>query len=188
MSALAALRSCTAVDHARVDDCYSRFDLAERAQYLLFLLAHARALPGLEQVIGTGADLPAYRPRAPLLADDLVALGETMPEPLAYAGAIGGGGHLWGLLYVVEGSRLGGGLLAQRVGKGLAAGYLNERHASGAWRTLGKLIDAEAAQHDDGWLNEAIKAAKACFAHFERAGLIVLDGNRLGGSLRYNAN
>lgn len=166
MSAMAELRSRTMGGHARVDECYSRFDLADRDQYRSFLLAHALVLPGLEQVIAEHPDLPAFRRRTSLLADDLRALGEPMPEALNYEKPMRGG-HLWGVLYVVEGSRLGGGLLAQRVGHGLAASFLNARHHQGEWRTLGKLINAQAAQHDDSWLDQAIVAAKACFGHYE---------------------
>ena len=81
---VAALRSETGGDHDRVDTAYGNFDLAAPDSYRAFLHAHARALPAAEDALAAVPGLPHFRPRTPLLAADLAALGETMPLPLPF--------------------------------------------------------------------------------------------------------
>lgn len=169
MSAAAVLRARTSAAHADVDDVFGAYDLGERAGYCAFLTAHARALPVVERLIARDAALPATRARMPLLVDDLAALGQAVPKPLVFDGTRGAAAG-WGILYVVEGSRLGGGVFARRVATGLPGSYLNARHASGAWRALVGALDAEAARHDSEWLDDLTTAALACFDLYRRAG------------------
>lgn len=162
MSAVAELRARTAGAHAKVDRAFSAYDLGDRDDYRAFLMAHARALPVAECLIAQNPALPVSRARTSLLAKDMTALAQAMPLPLDFAGE-GGGAAGWGLLYVVEGSRLGGGMLAGRVAAGLPTGYLGARHEPGEWRALGRAIDAEAIRHDAAWLDEVTVGANACF-------------------------
>lgn len=160
-SAIEALRHRTAACHERVDRAFSGFDLADAASYRAFLVAHARALPAAE-AIGTAITLPPVRPRTPLLAADLATLGVAMPVALGFAPPTGDAAA-WGVRYVVEGSRLGGGILAKRVGAGLPHAYLSARHEPGEWRAFAQAIDQAAAAQDEGWIDDAIIAAEACF-------------------------
>ena len=164
-SAVRRLRAETAAEHDRVDAAYTRYDLADPVSYRAFLEAHARALPAVEAVLTDDA-LPAWRERTSALAADLAALGGDWPEPLpldppATAAAA------WGMLYVIEGSRLGGVMLARQVGEELPRAYLSARHDSGEWRALLAALDA--AAEDEAWIDQTIAAARQVFALYGRA-------------------
>ena len=167
MSAVATLRARTAARHEEVDAGFGAFPLDEPDQYRGFLLAHARALPSAEAWLAAAPGLPAGRPRTPLLTRDLADLGTPMPPLLPLP--IAAGAAIWGVLYVVEGSRLGGAMLARQVGPGLPSRYLDAAFEPGEWRALRAAIDAEAACHDEAWLAEATSGAEACFALYRRA-------------------
>lgn len=162
------LRAGTRANHEAVDAAFGRFDLAARASYADFLVAHARALLAAEGVLAMDPTLPAWRPRAPALLRDLAALGRTAPPPLAPP-AFADRAERLGLLYVVEGSRLGGDLLARTVGGGLPAAYLGERHGPGEWRMLLAALDAEAEGREASWLAALLAGAAAGFDLYARA-------------------
>ncbi len=168
-SIVAALRSATGGDHDRVDTAYGDFDLAAPDSYRAFLHAHARALPAAEDALAAVPGLPQFRPRTPLLAADLAALDEAMPPPLPFTLPTGDAAA-WGALYVVEGSRLGGIMLARTVPDGLPTAYLGARHLSGEWRELlGALDRAATLAGTDTWIDEAITGARATFDLYRRA-------------------
>lgn len=130
--------------------------------------AHARALPAMEAIITANPALPRTHARTPLLAADLATLRQAMPASPGFAGARDGA-SAWGILYVIEGSRLGGGILAGRVGRDLPAAYLGARHRSGEWRGIGDALNTEAARNDEAWIDRAVAAADACFERYARA-------------------
>lgn len=165
--AVATLRARTAALHDQVDAAFSAFRLDERDGYRDFLIAHARALPSAEAWLAAEQGLPAWRPRTPLLTQDLADLGAPMPAVLPLHGAAGAAA--WGMLYVTEGSRLGGALLARQVAPGLPRRYLDAGFGPGEWRAMRAAIDGEAARHDRAWLTAAIAGAEACFALYRRA-------------------
>jgi heme oxygenase len=168
-SIVAALRSATGGDHDRVDTAYGDFDLAAPDSYRAFLHAHALALPAAEDALAAVPGLPHFRARTPLLAADLAALDEAMPPPLPFA-LPAGDAAAWGALYVVEGSRLGGIMLARTVPDGLPIAYLGARHLSGEWRELlGALDNAATLAGSDVWIDEAITGARATFDLYRRA-------------------
>jgi heme oxygenase len=165
-STVARLRAATASDHDAVDAGFGRYDLTDAGDYRAFLIAHARALPAVEAWLQDIPGLPAFRDRGDLLADDLAALGEPMPEPMTFettpSPAAG-----WGAMYVVEGSRLGGIMLSRSVPEGMPSAYLGAKHLPGEWRELLAAIDAQPA--DEAWVADAIAGAKAAFALYRRA-------------------
>jgi heme oxygenase len=171
-----ALRAGTRVAHEQLDGLFAGFDLADRASYAAFLLAHADALvPGEAWLDANGAgrvtaDWPDRR-RAGALAADLAALGEALPSGEPFAAAADPA-SVAGVLYVIEGSRLGGRMLARGVAPGLAHTYLDAGRGQPSWpallATLDRVIGDDAAP--------AVAAATAVFARFERAGR-----ERLGG-------
>ncbi|WP_235532886.1 hypothetical protein [Sphingomonas sp. Leaf412] len=145
-----------------MDAAFGGYDLSDEAGYRAFLIAHARALPAAERRMRTlpfARDLPA---RTPLLAADLAALGEAMPAPLPFPDA--DEGAAWGTLYVVEGSRLGGAMLARAVPAGWPAAYLGAVHAPGQWRAIRAAIDAA-----DGDPDAMVAGALATFDLYARA-------------------
>ena len=167
MSVVQALRSHSRSLHDRVDAAFGRFDLADRASYAHCLLAHARALAAAEAVLAADAALPAWRPRLPLLAADLHALGEALPDPLLFA--LPNTPARLGLLYVTEGSRLGGVMLARSVPAELPGAYLGARHLPGEWRDLLHHIEAAGAGRESDWLARVQEGAEAGFGLYLRA-------------------
>ena len=172
-----ALRDATAPDHARLDAVFDRFDLADARSYGGFLSAHAAALLAVEPQLdahGIAALIPDWpeRRRGELIRADLASLGLEVPAPLA-APELASEAALWGAAYVVEGSRLGGAVLARHVGPGLPTAYLAAAQPKGAWRAFIAMLDAAVA--DDDRLTEAAAGAHATFALFEAAGLHYLN-------------
>lgn len=157
-----ALRNATMASHDRVDDLFSGFSLVDRASYTTFLKAHARALAPLEAIARPAA------PRLPLLAEDLAALGESLPVPVDTPDQAGEG-FRWGALYALEGSRLGGAMLARRVAADLPRAYLSAVHEKGGWVAFQQQLDVQADQGGDAWIDGAVRGAEAAFALFEAA-------------------
>lgn len=165
MSAIALLRARTASSHEAVDAAFGIENLTSRADYLRFLQAHARALPYAECM--AAAVWPTLRRRTPLLAADLRALGEPVNLPVETDSEAGP--RHWGALYVVEGSRLGGGLLSKRVGGGLPVTYLSAVHLPGEWRSIRFAIEHAAGGHDPDWLEQMVAGALDTFSLFQSA-------------------
>ena len=170
----AALRSLTQPLHDRVDAAFGGRSLADPAGYRRFLHAHALALPAAEAVMAGAAGLPAWRPRTPLLAADLADLGGAVPASLPFAPPVGEAAA-WGVFYVVEGSRLGGAMLARQVPAGLPQRYLTAAHLAGEWRTQRGAIDAASEAGGTGWAEAAAAGAEACFALYSRAAEMMLN-------------
>ncbi|GAA4012988.1 hypothetical protein GCM10022280_08820 [Sphingomonas swuensis] len=181
-SARWTLRDATTEAHERVDRLFSRFDLARADDYRLFLEAHRAVLPGLEHSLAESnveeflPDWPRRR-RADSLAADLRDLGlsdsvEDVTAPaLSRASAIG-------LLYVLEGSRLGGAVLARRVSANddprcrAATRYLRHGEGERLWPTFVAALDQVDELRDH--LPEMIDSAHRAFAIFEAAADAVL--------------
>jgi len=177
IAARAALRAATAEDHARLDGLFERFDLGDRDGYGRFLAAHAAAVPPIEQALDTAGMarlLPDWtsRRRSAAVRADLAALGLAVPPPLA-APLLADDAACWGTAYVIEGSRLGGALLARSVGNGLPRAYLAAPQPKGAWRDF--LTRLEVALDSEGRLADATAAARATFAIFEAAGRLEME-------------
>ncbi|MGU3390017.1 biliverdin-producing heme oxygenase [Sphingomonas sp. M1A8_2b] len=165
-STVARLRAATVSDHDAVDAGFGRYDLSDADDYRAFLIAHAKALPAVEAWLAAIPGLGAVRSRETALAEDLAALGEDMPAPMAFdvtpSEAAG-----WGAMYVVEGSRLGGIMLSRSVPDGMPKAYLGAKHLSGEWRALLAALDSESS--DEAWVEQAIVGAKAAFALYRSA-------------------
>ncbi len=175
MSFVQHLRRGTAADHQAIDDTYGRFRLDDADDYRRFLTSQARALPAVERALASDEGLPRWRARAALLAADLAGMGVSMPVPLDFdpdtgdGTANGTGASRWGALYVIEGSRLGGQLLARSVPADRPRLYLSARHEPGEWRALLAALDERAGRADDGWRAAALSGARATFALYARA-------------------
>jgi heme oxygenase (biliverdin-IX-beta and delta-forming) len=177
MSAHLLLRTATAREHEGVDAAFGVFDLAWAHDYAAFLRAHYRALAGLEQALAKHPSL-GLTPREPLLRADLAALRSALPEVLPFDPPESAG-TLYGTAYVIEGSRLGGTLLARRIPPGLPSAYLQAGHPRGGWRAFLNQMDASAA--GPIWIEEAIAAARATFARYATAAQIeqmAISGDR----------
>lgn len=165
-SAVGQLRAATRVDHEAVDGAFGRFAIGTPGGYRDFLTAHARILPLAERLIRPGELVDNWNGRTQALMNDLHALGGETPAELEFALPEGEAAR-WGALYVIEGSRLGGAVLAKMVPADLPAAYLGARHAQGAWRALLERLDA--ADKGPAWRDEAERGAKAMFGAYREA-------------------
>jgi heme oxygenase len=164
----ARLRAATSALHDEVDALFGRFDLADAASYADFLTVHAKALIPVEDWADYGHFLFDWTCRKVPLYQDLAALGRLLPsfEPLDWPREPA---TRWGAAYVLEGSRLGGGMLARRVGPGLPRAYLGAVHKQGGWQSFLRAMEAQAQQGGQAWQDAAIVSAKRTFALYARA-------------------
>jgi heme oxygenase len=176
----ATLRSATQSAHRALDGRAILVELAEGTisarHYLQVLCAFGRIWHALEATAWTMLcpDMPALAAlddrRAPLLDADITALGGHIPAPMCDPPTITTPAQAAGVLYVLEGSRLGGALIADRLaraGRPLGMpGYrffappppgLGER-----WRRFRALLDAQ--DWSQAALDAASEAARATFA------------------------
>jgi heme oxygenase len=161
------LKAATDDLHDELDRTMSRLDLARADDYRRFLIFHGRTVPAVESALdahGLGKVLDGWplSRRTNAIAADLSALGEPMPPP-APAPAIDGVGALLGTAYVLEGSRLGGQVLVERVGGGLPVEFLGSADA-GVWARLVAALDH--CLYSDPLIGEAKDAARRCFTLF----------------------
>lgn len=168
-----SLRQRTGDQHEATEVAFADYDLASPAHYRAFLTAHAVALPGLELAV-TGRGWSGFTPRLPLLADDLAAMGAWLPAPMI-ASDLGDAG-VWGAQYVLEGSKLGGRMLARVVPDDCACSYLTPGPGMSAeWQNFCAAFDAAASGNDEAWLDEACDAAIESFQFFRRAAVAVAE-------------
>lgn len=174
----ARLRSATATAHAALE---ARLDLERRltdvAAVRSVLARFHGFFAGLEpavRAVGGGENASRVRlPPARLgeLADDLRALGvpaATIADlPVcAEAGRLASASEAWGALYVVEGARVGGVVIARRLAaRGIVRGLRfwsdDVAHTAGLWRCL---LDALDAVEDS---DAAERGAVAAFARLD---------------------
>lgn len=160
------LRQATRADHDAVDAAFGAFGFDTADAYRHFLTAHARILPIAERLIDPAPLVSGWQPRAERLAADLDALGAPMPAPIDLTPPADLA-ERWGGLYVIEGSRLGGVMLARAVPAGLPTAYLSAAHPSGGWKRLLAALDA--ADTGTEWRAAATRGAHAMFTAYARA-------------------
>jgi heme oxygenase (biliverdin-IX-beta and delta-forming) len=117
-SARQMLRSATTALHAEVDGRFSGPFETDKNAYAAFLTALARAVLPLERALEQGEVerlIPDWRSRrrSGALERDLDILGIPVPVPIA-VGVTRDEARVFGRVYVLEGSRLGGSLLVKR--------------------------------------------------------------------------
>lgn len=174
MSAHAYLRVVTRAAHDQIDSLLSGFDLGDRARYAQFLTVQAAAFLPIEQALdeaGVKALVPDWldRRRSHLLRDDLDSLNTAVP-PIVTPPPFTSPDDIFGGLYVLEGSRLGGTMLSRSVGPGLPQRFLGAALPPGGWKGLIALLE----QHltSDVQRERAGKSAILAFDCFFRAATI----------------
>lgn len=167
------LRSATASRHRDVDALFSTLQLNRPGDYRLFLRSHGRVVAALEQALAS-AGAPQYlhdwprRIRSPALVEDLAELGETLPAALP-VDALNNEGAFWGAAYVLEGSRLGSRVLAERVkgsAQSLPLRYLLHGNREPFWPQFLQRFEERAPACD--WASMEA-AAQQVFASFIQA-------------------
>lgn len=178
-SARFVLRQATAAAHERVDALFSHFDLTARDGYAAFLRGQAGAHLAVEAALDRAgaarviADWPARR-RADALKADLHALGVHTIDSVAPPSFAGEAGIL-GAAYVLEGSRLGGALLARSVPADLPTAFLTAGTAQ-LWRAFVSVLDDRLA--NASLIDEATAAALTTFAAYETSAQRALETAR----------
>ena len=171
----ATLQRATEQAHKELDEIVASFDLTERQDYVSFLLATSAALIAMEQLLETTGverflpDWPERTRRAAITAD-LKEFG-LEPRPLQLRRTRPSPSEMFGILYVLEGSRLGAQLsLAQdsrstdpRIRQ--ASHYLRA-HDPQFWRSFVKVLEAS---QDAANQHEITSGAVYAFALFQRA-------------------
>jgi heme oxygenase (biliverdin-IX-beta and delta-forming) len=169
-----ALRERTGEAHERVDTAFAGFDLSDRASYAAMLRAHLDALLPNEAMLTRWQDESSLladweaRRRLPALLADLDAL-DARPSTLGSVdtNAKPSDPQIAGMLYVVEGSRLGGKFLARQLPGDFPRGYLDSDQPPGKWRELLEKLDP--ILYERGDLEIAVTAALRVFDAFETA-------------------
>ncbi|WP_454718407.1 biliverdin-producing heme oxygenase [Caulobacter segnis] len=141
------LRAATSEDHAALDAVVAGWRIETPIGYGAFLSASYAALAPLELALekaGVAEQLPDWpqRARRAALAADLAELGLEAPsfEPAEVTSPEAAAG----LLYVLEGSRLGAKFLARQVraaGAGLPLAYLTHGEGQDLWRSFLAWLD-----------------------------------------------
>lgn len=168
------LRAATADLHAVVDARFSDSFGGDPAHYAGFLSSMAAGLLPLERALegaGIRATVPDWpeRRRASLLIDDLHALGAAPLRELDPP-AVGGEARQLGIVYVLEGSRLGGKLLLKRAlahadaRVSAATRYLSHGAGRDLWSSFVARLEGSSAVR--GAPDEAVAGARAAFALF----------------------
>jgi heme oxygenase len=163
-----ALRDATSALHERIDRAFAGFDLFDAEGYSRFLSAHARAVPPLERVVKADNAWSGWRTRSDDLRRDLARMETRIPTALS-PGSMQQAGGQWGVQYVLEGSKLGGQVLASRLPPGRPRRYLAGGFDAEGWRRFQQELDLAAHAGGTDWLETAIAGARAAFAVFEDA-------------------
>jgi heme oxygenase len=167
------LRAATAESHAALDAIVSGWRIETPRGYGAFLSASAAALAPLEVALeraGVADWLPDWprRTRRAALVRDLAVLGL---EPSPYRGAFVPSRDFGaGLLYVLEGSRLGARFLVRQARAGLddpPLAYLTHGHDEDLWRSF--LVWLEAIPKVGFWTDAAEEGARYGFRCFSDA-------------------
>jgi heme oxygenase len=154
-SARQMLRAATATLHAEVDARFSGPFGTDRMAYEAFLTALACAVLPLERALeegGVGRLLPDWteRRRSEALKQDLEMLGVAVPPALDVS-VTTDEARLFGRLYVLEGSRLGGKLLVKSAAESgdpkvrAATHYLGQGSGADLWRGFLQRLEASDA-------------------------------------------
>jgi heme oxygenase len=173
---LHALREATASRHAELDQS---LPLAAPGltleRYVAFLRGSLAALEDLEPAIAPLCWRPELR-RCACLRHDLEELGAppTASPEIEASPAPAGRADLLGCAYVIEGSTLGGLVLAERVERALAThatSYLRLRGAdtARAWRAFLAVLDEQDADMTEADRDRACNAARATFDRYREA-------------------
>ena len=172
MSVASILRNETRPEHVRTEAAFAGFDLSTHEAYALFLIAQASAFLAAERSLeAAGAagmiDDWVCRRRSALLVDDLAEMGvrDVRLQPsLKFENEA----QVFGGVYVLEGSRLGGKILRSQVPVGAPVRFLSAEGEPGHWRKFLHSLDQRLPGQSD--IRSAVDAARRVFRSFEVAG------------------
>lgn len=166
---LTELRNACRTEHDGVDQIFSHFNLQDQDRYSAFLCAHARVVPVLERWLKTRFKSVDTVWRTDALKGDLHVLGYNMPPEMTWE-PLEDDGYAMGVLYVLEGSKLGGRVLAARVPQGGAHAYLSSGHEAGGWPKFLQGLRTALVQGGDAYRANVLAGARQAFALFAASG------------------
>ncbi len=165
------LRAGTERTHQSLDDRLGALPIESLEGYAAFLNIVAHPTLALEEALdrgGAGALLPDWerRRRSAAILADLEALGD-VPPPAVASVPLHSRAQAWGVLYVLEGARLGGQILLRRVRASRdpavrrATAYLSHGADQRFWPQF--LVALDAASAPEAAMAEGANAAFALF-------------------------
>ncbi|MGR3759804.1 biliverdin-producing heme oxygenase [Roseobacteraceae bacterium NS-SX3] len=167
------MKAATEADHGTLDRLVSRWDLSQQESYADFLRLHSALVPPLENWLaacGAAALLPDWpmRQRTDALLSDLRALSlpPLEPVPVALEPCLPSAA---GVLYVLEGSRLGGKVLARRAAAAeteLPASFLLHGADQRLWQSFLNWLNGQ--NFSIGGKHRAITSARAVFSLYSQ--------------------
>lgn len=169
---LERLRAETAEAHEELDRSQEGGDFAGMEEYGRFLEAQVRIFPAAEEYLAASPEFRTLsdwsdRLRAGALMSDLKALGRTAPAPIPFR-FHDRPGFAAGIAYVLEGSRLGGKLIARKLERaGLAdapVNFLTHGADRRFWPSCTRWLESREA--DEAYAKDAAAAAHATFGLF----------------------
>jgi heme oxygenase (biliverdin-IX-beta and delta-forming) len=168
----AMLREATCAQHRALDEQLARLDLGDAVCYRSFLEATAAALLPLEALLvrsGVAAEFIDWpqRRRADALRADLLATGGSV-QPLSLEMSSLSRAEMFGMLYVLEGSRLGARVLLHRVPVHIAATrYLSAGDPS-SWPTFLAHLESTRLAGESAMTRTAVQTFEIFQRAFER--------------------
>lgn len=168
------LKQATDHLHRELDGVASAYELSNAGHYAAFLEASAGPLIALERMLesaGAARLLPDWsqRRRTDLLLDDLARLGRRVTPPVLRR-ASPSRSEMLGMLYVLEGSRLGARWLHARVCSGIdsqnddARSYL-AAHNPSLWRSFLEVLESSPHAADTQGMIAGARYAFMLFQH-----------------------
>ena len=169
-----ALKQATDHLHRELDGVASGYELRDPDHYTAFLEANAGPLIALESMLesaGAAELLPDWseRRRADLLLDDLGRLGRRITPPVLRR-ASPSRSEMFGILYVLEGSRLGARWLYARVCSSADARVSDARsylaaHNPSLWRSFLEILESSPHAADGQGMIAGARYAFVLFQH-----------------------
>ncbi|MET0660430.1 MAG: biliverdin-producing heme oxygenase [Steroidobacteraceae bacterium] len=169
------LREATSAAHASLDARASTLDLEQLEDYRRFLIGNAAAVLAAESVLERAAVTDCFadwpqRSRRKLILEDLHGLGSST-RALRWKRPIPSRAEIFGIVYVLEGSRLGARMLLPRAqASGSPVVRANCRFLSAQQPMLWRVFLERLESADDAADEQAVVAgAQDAFALFERS-------------------
>lgn len=177
------LIEATASLHRQVDSLFSMDRITTPRGYGAMLMSHAAVVPGTEAFLRRSrhlVDLPRFeeRMRTTALENDMRAL-KLAPASAAPMSFLNSRGAVAGLLYVLEGSRLGATVIRRRLAKSGASyptDFLSHGENCGFWQSYLSWLQSTQWSPDDlvdmrdsavALFRQYLVTAEACFSPYE---------------------
>lgn len=164
-----AVRTATLGDHKRTEESFAATLARLPASYGPYLQTHASVFPAVGQALSHAWDWAPWQERWNDLLDDLAKLGLT-PPPTVDLAPIRNPAEGLGMIYVLEGSRMGSALLLKSIPGDLPTAYLRGGLNIAPWHRAKALLDEALIETEA----DVIAGARAAFRAFESAARVHL--------------